>query len=398
MSERTLGDWVDGFLEVTENTEPPRLYRLWCGISSVAAALQRKCYLRWGHYTFYPNMFVVLVGPSGARKGTAMAPAYRLLSDIGINMSAQKTTLEQLIRRLSEATHAKPDPSTGRMQMHSCITIFSDELVVFLGYQQYDMMAALCDWFDCKERWSYETKNKGKDEVLGLWVNLIGATTPALIQSNLPLESIGGGLTSRIIFVYGEGKEKSVPYPFLSQDEQDLFDDLRNDLERIHLMAGPYTVTEEFMKLWHDWYTAQDDKPPLQLHSDRFGGYLQRRPLHTLKLSMIVSASESSDMLITDEHLSRAIRILEATEQPMPNVFRGMGRSPLSDIMARVMGFLGSTRLTTYGALLERFHNDADVQTMDKIVLALERMGYLRREHKAGGVVVLQYVGKKDAS
>ena len=394
--ERVLDDWLTTYLEATANSEPSHLYRMWCGISTIAAALQRKCHLRWGtHLTFYPNMYIVLVGPSGARKGTAMGPAYRLLSDIGINMAAQKTTLEQLIRRLAEATGHKQDPTTGKLQMHSSLTIFSDELVVFLGYNQYDMMAALCDWFDCKDRWSYETKNKGKDEVLGVWVNLLGGTTPALIQSNLPLEAMGGGLTSRIIFVYAGGKEKAVPFPFTTKEERDHFDDLRADLERIHLMSGQFKITERFAHEWEQWYTQQEVSPPQHLLNDRFDGYVQRRPLHLLKLSMIVSASEGSEMILEASHLQRAIRILEATELVMPNVFRGVGRSPIAEVMSRVMGYLGTCRLTTYASLLQRFHTDADVQTMDKVVLALEKMGYLEREHKAGGHVVLKYKEKE---
>jgi len=392
MDERSLEDWIDGFMEATDNTEPPRLYRLWVAISCVAAALQRKCFLSWGPYTFYPNMYIVLVGPSGARKGTAMSPGYKLLSDIGIGMSAQSTTLQALIRRLSEGTHSKQDPKTGKLYMHSSLTIFSEELVVFLGYQEMELMSALCDWYDCKDRWTYDTKNKGTDEVLGVWVNLIGATTPHLIQSNLPMESIGGGLTSRIIFVYESGKEKSVPHPFLTQRENDLFDDLRNDLERIHLMAGRFSVTEDFIDAWTDWYTEQDRHPPKHLSEDQFGGYVQRRPTHMLKLALILSASESSQMIVTPTHLSRAQRILEATERKMPNVFRGIGKSPLSDILSKAMGFLMIKKHVPMSELMERFHADADIQVMEKVVRTLEQMKYIRIERTASGTFLV-YVG-----
>lgn len=393
MDERSLEDWLGAFLEVTENTEPPYLYRLWVGISSIAAALQRKCFLQWGPYTFYPNMYIVLVGPSGARKGTAMSTGYRLLSDIGITMAAQKTTLEQLIRRLGESTSNKQDPKTQKIMMHSSITIFSDELVVFLGWQQYEMMSALCDWYDCKDRWTYDTKNKGTDEVIGVWVNLMGATTPHLIQSNLPLESIGGGLTSRIIFVFGEGKEKSVPHPFLSQSELDLFDDLRNDLEKINLMSGRFHVTESFVDSWTEWYMKQDKEPPKQLDEHRFGGYIQRRPTHMLKLCMVLSASESSDMVIRKDHLERAERILLSTEVRMPQVFRGVGRNPYREVLSQMMTYMALTKVTDYATVMERFSSDADAQIMDRVIKTLEQMKYIKRENHQGGLVVLKYTG-----
>ena len=40
--ERKLPDWLDGFMALTENSEPPVLYRKWVGISAIASALQRK--------------------------------------------------------------------------------------------------------------------------------------------------------------------------------------------------------------------------------------------------------------------------------------------------------------------------------------------------------------------
>ena len=70
---RQLVDWIDAYLKFTEKSEPPKMFHLWCAISVIASVLERKCRLEWGTITFYPNMYIVLVAPSGkARKGTAM--------------------------------------------------------------------------------------------------------------------------------------------------------------------------------------------------------------------------------------------------------------------------------------------------------------------------------------
>ncbi|KKL25422.1 hypothetical protein LCGC14_2405480, partial [marine sediment metagenome] len=72
---RILSNWIDSYLEYTEESEPAETYRLWCAIVTISAVLQRKCVFHWGALTFYPNVFVVLVGPPAARKGTAMDQA-----------------------------------------------------------------------------------------------------------------------------------------------------------------------------------------------------------------------------------------------------------------------------------------------------------------------------------
>ena len=57
MSKRKLSDWLDAFMEYTENSEPPILYRKWVGLSCIAAALMRKVYIEWGTaLTWYPNL------------------------------------------------------------------------------------------------------------------------------------------------------------------------------------------------------------------------------------------------------------------------------------------------------------------------------------------------------
>ena len=88
--KRKLSNWIESFLQYTDNTEPPFLFRKWTAISCIASAMQRKCYVEWGtSLIFYPNLYVVLVGPSATGKGTAMNPGLDLLCEIpAIRMSA----------------------------------------------------------------------------------------------------------------------------------------------------------------------------------------------------------------------------------------------------------------------------------------------------------------------
>ena len=128
---RQLIDWIDGYLKYTDNSEPPQMFRLWCAISVIASVLQRKCRLEWGTITFYPNMYVVLVAPSGkARKGTAMGPALDFLEDLNIKLAAEAITREALIRELANANSTDPDIESGSIEFHSSMTIFSPELTV----------------------------------------------------------------------------------------------------------------------------------------------------------------------------------------------------------------------------------------------------------------------------
>lgn len=402
---RHLPDWIDGWMEYTNNTEAPDLFRLWTAISVIASALQRKCYVSWGtSLTFYPNMYIVLVGPSGVRKGTAMNPGLDILQDLGkIKIAAQATSLQALIRRLKDTNYQDPDLTTGKMQFHSSMTIFSKEFTVFLGYHNRELMSTLCDWYDCDKSWKYETIARKVEEVIGVWVNLFGATTPSLIQSSMPMDAIGGGLTSRIIYVFEEEMGKMVFLPMQSQKEVQLYEYLLHDLDKISCLSGQFSYTEAFLDAWTDFRVEDRANPPFI--DDRFSGYISRRPNHIMKLSMIMSASRGNrkmDMVLTKDDIDRAIDVLMQAERKMFRVFSGVGRSDISDILERVMTFLLSSKTTEVPIwqLATHFKSDMDKFTMDRILGTLEAMEFCKCCSVPGGhdyIKILKEV-KKDES
>lgn len=352
---RKLDDWIEGYMALTDNTEPPHMYREWIAISVIASALQRKCFLGWGDITFYPNMYIVLVGPSGkCRKGTAMGTGAWFLRKLGVSMAAEAITREALIRELANCS--VDDIVEGEMIKHSSLTIFSPELTVFLGYNNLQLISDITDWYDCREIWTYRTKGSGTDEIVGVWVNLIGATTPSLIRDALPRDAIGGGLASRVIFVYEDQKGKVVPFPFVDAKMDDLKQALVHDLADIALMSGRFTVQEDFLDLWADWYIEQEQKP--RFNDPNFDGYVQRRPNHVMKLCMIISASSRDDMIIDRVILERAIDLLNRTEVKMPQVFSGYGASPHSEVMNRIMEFILQERTTNETEIIRTFYSD----------------------------------------
>lgn len=389
---RQLDDWLKNYMEYTTNSEPTDNFRLWTGISVIAASLQRKCSLEWGTFTLYPNLYIVLVGPSGSRKGTAMGPGYNMLRNLGVKMAAEAITREALIRELKTCTNTQA--SGDKMFMHSSLTIFSQELTVFLGYSNMQLMADLCDWFDCRDTWTYRTKSQGVDEITGVWVNLFGATTPELIQTTLPRDAIGGGLTARMIMIYAPGKKQSVSIPHLTEEEKALGLVLQSDLEKVNMLSGDFKVSQDFIDYWIEWYPRQDSE--IIFDDTRFTGYVERRGMHALKLSMVCNASRTNDMIMTSYDLQRAIFLLESVEKDMPKVFSGVGKSPTSDIITQVMEYCALNRRTTYATLLGKFYQDADKRTMDGVLQTLATMGVIKTvERPEGADIVYLHRGKE---
>jgi len=377
MSPRKVTNWIEGFVEVTDNSEAPTAFRKWTAISVIASALQRKCSLPWCQFEpFYPNMYIVLVGPSGCRKGTAMTPGLKLLQKLGIKLASNALTREQLIRELCDSSAGRIEVGTdGKPSMHSSLTVYSKELTVFLGHNNDALMSDLTDWYDCDDIWVYRTKTQGSDEIRGVWVNMIGATTPMLIQSSLPADAIGGGLTSRMIFIFAEGKEKQVALPMITPEQEVLYDCLYHDLQDIYSMRGKFGVDDGFVDLWEQWYMQEGVKPKFSRNT-RLEGYTERRGMHTLKLSMICRAAMGNDMNISKRDLAYAIMLLEEAEEGMPSVFKGFGANPKSGVMAKMMDMIKDEKQIKFMSIINELWMEANGLELQAMCKQLVGMGY----------------------
>lgn len=395
---RNLSDWIDGFMALTEESEPPILFRKWTAISTIAAALQRKVKFELGlSLTIYPNLYIVLVGPPSTGKGTAMAFAEDIIIKIpSIKLSSQATSLQALIKRMKETNLTDLDKETGSMNFHSSMTIFSNEFTVFLGYHNRELISTLCDWYDCKERWSYDTIKRDKEEILGVWVNILGGTTPDNIQSSLPIEAIGGGLTSRIIFVNEDKKNKLVVLPNLTQSQLELQQLLIRDLEQISLLSGSYRPTQEALDIYYDWCVKAEENPPFK--DKKFDGYHGRRRNHLLTLAMICAASHRDTLFIDKGDIERAIKFINEVEVKMGTVFRGIGKSDISSLINDALVFFenSTTPDIPLWAFYRRMEGDADKFMIERVLTTLEQSRYIEVIRRPGMDTVIRIKPKDE--
>lgn len=382
--ERILDDFIDAYLNYTEDTEPPELFRTWTAISTVAAAMQRRIFFYWDQ-PLYANMYIVLVAPGGkARKSTAMGYGRDLLQTSGISISPEAVTREGMIKRLRMA---KRPISEDDNRIHSSLTAFSSELTVFIGFKNQTFMADLCDWFDCPQgQWEYLTKTeKLKDTIENVWFNLIAGTTPEVLVAALPSEAIGSGLTSRMIFVFEEKKGKTVLIPptvnrslmseDLDENKADLLnlrEELLQDITTILSISGEFLPSEEFLNAWSEFYGHHEANTKFQ--NTPLSSYWERRPIHTLKTSMILSMARSNDLVLEVQDLKRAMKILSATEKKMPLTFGGVGKSEIASLVAGMAKFIKERKVTTLGEVVKAFYRDGDLDDIKKAMAVLRNM------------------------
>ena len=367
MADRLLpGSWLTAYLAYTAESESPEDYHLWTAVSVIAGALKRQVFFDMGYFLLYPNMYIVLVGPPGrCKKSTAMRIGRDVLKGTpGAKFTADSTTREKLIINL---TQAHKDGA-------SAMTAHSTEFATMLTSSGMDMVVFLTDIFDCPPSWEHDTKSGGKNTIKGPFLNLLGATTPDWISRAMPLDTIGVGLTSRIIFIFHDTPREADPIPRLTAAQKSLQQILITDLIAISTLSGEFTLDAEADKLHREWYRERVGNPN-PTGDPRLAGYFERKQTHLLKLSMIVAASKRDGLVITIDDLTDAMKMMASIESRMMRVFSGVGKNPIyADKEAVLAAIIASGKNgLSLGELLSRFNyslrKDELIEVLETLVM-----------------------------
>jgi hypothetical protein len=347
-------------MEYAEHGEAPRHMHFWTAVSAIAGALQRKVWIDMAYFKWYPNFFIVLVAPPGVvSKSTTAGIAMDLLRQVpGVKFGPDVVTWPALLSAFAESTCTFE--LDGEHLPMSAMTLESSEFGNLLKPQDVEMVDLLVSLWDGKQgSFEKKTKHSGNDSIPNPWINLIGCTTPSWIAGNFPEYMIGGGFTSRCVFVYADTKAKLVAYPSrhvpagLDTRKRALIE----DLTRISLLKGEYRLSEAAYAWGEAWYARHYAVRPVSLNLEQFAGYLARKQTHLHKLAMVLAASGSDSMTITDEHLSIADTMLTDLEPDMQFVFSKLGRSETSMHTEKLVEFVHSKGSVGYSEAFRHVHS-----------------------------------------
>lgn len=325
---RLCPKWIDSYLEYSQFSESPENFHVWTAVSCIAGALRRHVWLDMGYFQWTANFYIVFVAPPGiVSKSTTANIGMGLLREVpGITFGPDVITWQALIQALAQSTEAFEYDKL--LHTMSTITIVSSEFGTFLNPSDREMVDVLVSLWDGQiGTWEKATKTMGNDRIVNPWINIIACTTPSWIQGNFPEYMIGGGFTSRTIFVYGDKKRKLVAYPAkeMSNEIQSQKQNLIHDLEHISTkLIGPFEISPLALKWGTEWYEKLYEENRDSYDHDRYAGYLARKQTHMHKLAMILSASERDELLIEQHHLQTAEQYLNTSEKQMRMVFNSI--------------------------------------------------------------------------
>ena len=370
---------VESICKYCEDTEVPAIFSVWIGIATVSATLGRDCFIDQGYFTIYPNLYIILVaGSARCRKSTAIRIAKNFMDKVepSINIVSQKVTPEGLIGALSgmigEEGATRVVPSAVGISIVSELSTLIDRNAFKSG-----LIALLTDLYD-SEDFEYLTRARGKELVKNPCLSILGGSTTQWIKEAIPEIAIGGGFTSRILFIYKDKREKLVPWPFITEDNKKMADDIVHDLNQIAKLRGQFALDAEALDMFKSEYVSfyhgklMDD--------EQLSGYANRRHSILLKIAIVVSASKSDSKLITADDMRVAMSLMRKAEDSMPIVFRAILSNQTGDIFDQIVRFMMSNRIVMRSELISQFRHKMTSQELDIMIRTLEEEGVIKTE------------------
>ncbi|MDE2097532.1 MAG: DUF3987 domain-containing protein [Patescibacteria group bacterium] len=387
---RNFNDWIPAFLEYSQHTESPKLMRFWAGVGAIAGALRRKVWIDQHYFRWTPNFFIIFVAPPGiVSKSTTADIAMDLLREIpGIKFGPDVVTWPALVSAF--ASSCESFEYQGEYVSMSPLTLVASELGNLINPQDKEMINLFINLWDGRKKLEKITKMSGSDIVEAPWINMVGCTTPHWIADNMPSATVGGGFTSRCIFVYADKKERYVAYPKFNvpKDAGEVRLRLIQDLEYISInIAGEYELSKEAIKWGENWYQQLWASRPSTLDDDRLDGYVARKQTHLHKLAMVLAASQRDELVIIPDDLILANQMLLSTECDLEKVFSRIGRSEDSLQSERLLQFVERRGRATYQEAYRQIHaHFPDARDFEGIVAGAIKAGYIDLEQRGGEV------------
>ena len=388
-------------MEYSSYGEAPKHMYFWTAISTLAGALRRQVWLDQAYFRWHPNFYIILVAPPGiVSKSTTAGVGMQLLKKVpDIKFGPDVVTWQALVGAFAESTMSFEYEA--EFHSMSALTIESSEFGNLLNPSDKEMVDLLVSLWDGKPgAFEKRTKGSGNDTIVNPWINLIACTTPAWIAGNFPEYMIGGGFTSRCIFVYADKKAKYVAYPGLdvpkniAQTAQMLVDDLAT----ISLMVGEYHLTPDAVDYGKAWYESHYATKNIELDDDRFGGYLARKQTHIHKLAMILAAAESSNLVITAAHLSLANTMVSDLEPDMQFVFSKIGKSEDALYVERLIWYVHKRGGCKWSEAYRFVHQHfPKMQDFESVMTGCIKAGYLILKQQGSEMMLLPGVELESA-
>lgn len=329
--KRNFPNFLDGYLDYALDGFCPPHFHMWTGLSLVAGMLERKVWVSrdMGKVTYYPNMYIFLIGPPGLGKSHSMGLGTKLMEricrehDQKFHILPNQMTEAALLRILPERKVHFMMGSVAHFQTPAYY--YASEASASLKNFHGDLISMLTEFYDCTEVYRKQLASMGEPAIVtNACMNVIAGTTFDYLKVLVNEQTIQGGFASRVIYVV---QKDYIPrdHKWVRDQKHDektvsaLREKLIHDLLCIHQLKGNVEFSPEVANLWESW-EAEYQQNLQKMGSSKLAALSARQPLNLIKLCILLSVCESDEMIIHTRHFEKAKKLLASVAKELPTI------------------------------------------------------------------------------
>ena len=182
--------FIDIVLSSTKEYEAPSRFYYWAALAAISAILKDRVFFDMAsNYKLYPNIYVLLYGPSGVRKGPAIALAEKIVKKVNTTRVINgRSSIEAIIKELGTfQTREGAQPIKD-----SCGFVVASELSssIISNPSAMDIMTNLYDRIYTDDDWKYNLKVGESVKLNKPTITWLSGTNEALLKDFLPEKNI----------------------------------------------------------------------------------------------------------------------------------------------------------------------------------------------------------------
>lgn len=379
--------WLETSIKQYSEYEPPLRFYYWSLLSAVSAVVKDRVYIdRGGSYKLYPNIYVLLFGPSGVKKG----PPISLAKDIVLKVANTRVingraTVEAIIKELGTI---KGGPNKASLNDSAGFIVSSELSSAIIGNtNSLDILTDLFDRIYNNGEWTYRLKNAEPIKLINPTVTWLAGSNEALFREFVPEKNLKGGLIGRT-FIISETQPNKLNSLMYSPKIVPNRPAIAEGIFHLKDIKGEFEMAEEVKEAFDVWYLKFNKEIAPKLEDDT--GTVGRIADNILKVAMLLSLARRADLKITIDDIEEAMREVLLLITPSKKVANSVRQNEISLTEKRtiVLKHLAQVHQNsdTRVAMLRRFTLKMDYEDLDKVVLHLEQARIIKVD-RAGGEV-----------
>jgi hypothetical protein len=313
---RRLDDWIESYLHFTRYHIAVEKFHLWSALGVLGVAINKSRWIDSGYRKTYPNLYILLVGPSGVGKSYSSDLAFDILreSKAKVKIFSDSITAAGLVEFMGQSTITYE--IDGRIIVKTPVSVYASEIGTMLTRRNSleELAIILTELFNRDTDYESTTKGTNKTTIKGPNLSFFACCPPEWILENLTSVGLKNGFLGRMLIVT-DSKKRFHESQLLGQLEWNLRDDLIHDLQVISNQSVQMIWSTEANKAYDGWVITQ----PLDLTSDEtieVQGFVSRKSQFVKKLAILFAVSRKSTLNVIELcDLERAFELLETCEE-----------------------------------------------------------------------------------